>query len=192
MDQQVSFRLVVLRISTELHVEKFLKRLAGRTDLEDAVKRLDNLTQEEARMALTEMLRITHDVRDEVKVVIEGEQGVFSQSLILSDIHTIRRQGSKVNHPTDGKQRRRNQVFVISYPPRSLLALKPTHRESVNTAPTNMDLSLGSIHKSQHCTKSATRGNGGMVLSRQYLHRVEVYWLALVDPRKTCVPVSIF
>jgi len=43
--------------------------LAGRTDLEDAVKRLDKLTQEEARMALAEILRITHSVRDEVKVV---------------------------------------------------------------------------------------------------------------------------
>ena len=39
------------------------------TDLEDAVKRLDNLTQEEARMALAEVLRITQSVREELKVV---------------------------------------------------------------------------------------------------------------------------
>ena len=38
-------------------------------DLEGALKKLDRLTQEEARMALAEVLRITHDVRDEVKVV---------------------------------------------------------------------------------------------------------------------------
>ena len=38
-------------------------------DLEDALKKLDRLTQEEARMALSEVLRITHNVRDEVKVV---------------------------------------------------------------------------------------------------------------------------
>ncbi|KAH9052803.1 hypothetical protein EDB87DRAFT_342434 [Lactarius vividus] len=44
--------------------EKFLKKLAGRTDLEDAVKKLDRLTQEEARMALAEVLRLTHSVRD--------------------------------------------------------------------------------------------------------------------------------
>ncbi|KAH8986992.1 hypothetical protein EDB86DRAFT_3245962, partial [Lactarius hatsudake] len=49
--------------------KKFLKKLAGRADLEDAVKRLDNLTQEEARMALAEILRITHSVREEVEVV---------------------------------------------------------------------------------------------------------------------------
>ncbi|KAI9438881.1 hypothetical protein BJY52DRAFT_1217340 [Lactarius psammicola] len=49
--------------------KKFLKKLAGRTDLEDALKKLDRLTQEEARMALSEVLRVTHSVRDEVKVV---------------------------------------------------------------------------------------------------------------------------
>jgi hypothetical protein len=37
--------------------------------LEDALKKLDRLTQEEARMALAEILRITDSVRDEVKVV---------------------------------------------------------------------------------------------------------------------------
>jgi hypothetical protein len=46
--------------------------LAGRTDLEDALKKLDRLTQEEARMALAEVLRVSHSVRDGVKVV-EGK-----------------------------------------------------------------------------------------------------------------------
>ncbi|KAH9007924.1 hypothetical protein EDB84DRAFT_1447237 [Lactarius hengduanensis] len=49
--------------------KKFLKKLAGMTDLEDAVKNLDRLTQEEARMALAEVLKITHIVHDGVKVV---------------------------------------------------------------------------------------------------------------------------
>ena len=38
-------------------------------DLEDALKRLDRLTQEEARMANAEVLRIAHSIRDGVKVV---------------------------------------------------------------------------------------------------------------------------
>ena len=38
-------------------------------DLEDALKKLDRLTQEEARMALAEMLRVTHNISDEVKIV---------------------------------------------------------------------------------------------------------------------------
>ncbi|KAH9162297.1 hypothetical protein EDB89DRAFT_1913346 [Lactarius sanguifluus] len=56
----------------------FLKKLAGRADLEDAIKKLDRLTQEEARMALVEVLKITHIVRDDVKVVdgkVEGIDG---------------------------------------------------------------------------------------------------------------------
>src|SRR6266702_500783 len=73
----------------------------------------------------------------------------------------------------------------------SLLALKPTHREPVKTAPTSVALSRGSLHKSQHCPKGPTQGNRGVVLSTQYLRQMEVYWLSLVDSRKTCVPVSI-
>ncbi|KAF8263290.1 hypothetical protein EI94DRAFT_1741234 [Lactarius quietus] len=49
--------------------KKFLRKLAGMADLESALKRLDRLTQEEARMALAEVLKITHDVRDEVREV---------------------------------------------------------------------------------------------------------------------------
>jgi hypothetical protein len=43
--------------------------LAGLVDLEDALKKLDRLTQEEARMAHAEVLRITHSIRNEVKIV---------------------------------------------------------------------------------------------------------------------------
>jgi hypothetical protein len=39
---------------------KYGKRLIGRTNLEDALKRLDKLTQEEARMAIAELLRAAH------------------------------------------------------------------------------------------------------------------------------------
>jgi methyl-accepting chemotaxis protein len=52
-----------------LRTEKFLRRLAGLVDLEDALKKLDRLTQEEARMAHAEVLRITHSIRNEVKIV---------------------------------------------------------------------------------------------------------------------------
>ena len=53
---------------TESYSEKYLKRLAGSTDLEDALKKLDNLTQEEARMAVAQSLKAayTNDV-DQLK-----------------------------------------------------------------------------------------------------------------------------
>ena len=63
------FRIGYLWILTEGGVERMLRKLAGMADLEGALKKLDRLTQEEARMALSEVLRLTHSVRDEVKVV---------------------------------------------------------------------------------------------------------------------------
>ncbi len=65
--------------STELLPERLLKKLAGRTDIEDALERLDRLTQEEAQMVLAEVLTITHTVRE---LVIDGMQGVINRLLM--------------------------------------------------------------------------------------------------------------
>jgi hypothetical protein len=61
---------------TENHSEKFLKRLAGRTDLEDALKKLDTLTHEEARIATAQNLKATYTVDDRVKGVDDRVKGV--------------------------------------------------------------------------------------------------------------------
>jgi len=54
---------------TELGSEKYLKRLIGRTDMEDALKKLGNLTDEEARMAVAQNLKATHNVDERVRGV---------------------------------------------------------------------------------------------------------------------------
>lgn len=46
--------------------EKFLKKVAGVTNLEDGMKRLDRLINEEVRMASAVVLKITHDVDEKV------------------------------------------------------------------------------------------------------------------------------
>src|SRR6266566_1288921 len=56
---------------TERCSEKYWKRLIGKTELEDALKELDKLTQEEARMAIAENLRATHAVDERVRGVTE-------------------------------------------------------------------------------------------------------------------------
>ncbi len=56
--------------------ERFLKKLTGNTDVEDVLRKLDNLTQEEARMAAAELLKITHGVDNRIKGVDERIQGV--------------------------------------------------------------------------------------------------------------------
>jgi archaellum component FlaC len=47
---------------TEPFSVKYLKKLIGRTDIEDALKRLDRLTQEEARMAAAQLLKVTNTI----------------------------------------------------------------------------------------------------------------------------------
>ena len=53
----------------KLNPEIFLKKLAGRADIEKALKRLDELTNEEARMATAQVLKATRIVDDRVKAV---------------------------------------------------------------------------------------------------------------------------
>jgi hypothetical protein len=52
--------------------EKYGKRLTERTDLEDALKRRDKLTQEEAWLATAEVLRAGHTIGESVRVVRES------------------------------------------------------------------------------------------------------------------------
>jgi len=42
--------------------EKYLKRLIGKTEIEDALKRLDKLANEEVRMVTAQVLKATHAV----------------------------------------------------------------------------------------------------------------------------------
>ena len=62
-----------------------MKKLVGRKDIEDALKRLDKLTQEEARMAAAEVLRLTHSVEDKVKVVDDKVTGVGNKMKDVDD-----------------------------------------------------------------------------------------------------------
>jgi hypothetical protein len=50
---------------------KFLKKLIGKKEMEEALKRLDKLTQDEARMAAAEILKLTH-------IVMNGMFGVLA------------------------------------------------------------------------------------------------------------------
>ncbi|KAF8495948.1 hypothetical protein F5888DRAFT_512217 [Russula emetica] len=53
-------------------MKTYLKKLIGRTDLEDALKRLDRLTQEETRMAAAQVLKVANTIDDRMKDVHDG------------------------------------------------------------------------------------------------------------------------
>ena len=57
---------------TERCSETYWKKLIGNTDMEDALKRLDTLTEEEVRIINAENLRATCDVENKVSEAIRG------------------------------------------------------------------------------------------------------------------------
>jgi len=92
------------------------------TDIEDALRRLDKLTREEARMATTQVLKATRSVDDSVRGVgdrvagvdgrvrtidgkvakiMDGTRTISSQSPKTSDFDTPRREYSKGSHATN-------------------------------------------------------------------------------------------
>jgi hypothetical protein len=50
----------------------------GRNNIGDALKRLDKLTQEEARMAAAHLLVLAHNVDNKVTTVINGTSSVLA------------------------------------------------------------------------------------------------------------------
>ena len=87
---------------TEIFSEKYLKKLVGRTDIEDALKRLDKLTQEEARMATAQVLKITHAVDDRVLGVDNRVAGVDDKVASVDD--RVKAVDDKVAAVIDGAQ----------------------------------------------------------------------------------------
>jgi hypothetical protein len=66
--------------------------------MEDALKRLDKLTQDEARMAAAEILKLTH-------IVMNGMLSVLAnRTLILNAYRSFRRKGNEARGPTTGQQ----------------------------------------------------------------------------------------
>ncbi|KAH8987308.1 hypothetical protein EDB92DRAFT_2105035 [Lactarius akahatsu] len=62
--------LSILSIATETQQSRtktFLKKLVGKTDIEDALKSLDNLTREEVWMAIAQVLEDTSELQEEAK-----------------------------------------------------------------------------------------------------------------------------
>jgi hypothetical protein len=62
-----------------------VKKLLGRTDLEDALKRLVTLTHEEARVAIAQNLKATHIVDGQVREVAAGVVGIDDRVARVED-----------------------------------------------------------------------------------------------------------
>ena len=66
----VAYTLPVAQYSTE----KFAKKLLGESEIEAVLQRLDRLTQDEARMTVSQTLGVVHGLVGNMKVVMEGTE----------------------------------------------------------------------------------------------------------------------
>ena len=66
-------------------IEKILKKLIGKTDVEDALSRLDTLTKEENLMMVARNLEVTHHVDG---VVHDIDSNVKANKAVIEDIDT--------------------------------------------------------------------------------------------------------
>ena len=129
--------------------------------MEDALMRLDRLTQEEARMTIAENLRATHavdervrevservhsvddrvaSVNDKVAEVIRGKQLTFRRARCVFDPELLRRNGNKGSHDT-------SRTFVISKRHRYWLWILMHHfREPIAGERPQMALPAGSVN----------------------------------------------
>jgi len=89
-----------------------MKKLIGRADVEEALKRLDKLTHEEARMATTEVLKATHTVDGRVRGVSYQVVGVDDRVAGVDE--RVRVVADKVSEVIDGTQSSTNLSSVSS------------------------------------------------------------------------------
>ena len=61
---------------SERHLKKFFKTLIGKKDIEDALSKLDRLTQEEVNMATVQILKVSHHIKGGVETVGVEVEGV--------------------------------------------------------------------------------------------------------------------
>ena len=84
-------------------LEKYVKTLIGKTEMEDALRRLDKLTQEEARMAAAQNLKAMHIVDERVKGVADTVVAIDNRVASVDDrVASVGGQVADVNEQVAG------------------------------------------------------------------------------------------
>jgi len=76
MVEVLSILAIMTKEIKEKRAKKYLKRLLGKNEIEDSLKRLDSLTDDEARMATAEVLKTTRSVDEKMNSVDEKVNSV--------------------------------------------------------------------------------------------------------------------
>ena len=102
------FHLRLTFLDVHIGSEKFLKRVVGRTDLEDGLKKLEKLTNEEIAMAIAQNLRLAYNIDTEVTQVGEVVRSTDENVLVVkSEVQLVNDNlnavGDKVQSIADGE-----------------------------------------------------------------------------------------
>ena len=101
---ELTLRIALLLAHVDL--EKFLKKLAGRTDMVDALTRLDKLTNEEARLAGAQVLKNTHMIDDKLTGVGDGVKVVDEKvEEVDTRVKSVRSEVQRVSNNVDDVKR---------------------------------------------------------------------------------------
>ncbi|KAH9055279.1 hypothetical protein EDB87DRAFT_1824724 [Lactarius vividus] len=70
--------------------KRFLKKVAGWTDLEDGLKKVEKLTNDEVAMASAQLVKVTHKIDNKVTGVGDGVRGVDEKvQVIKSEVQLV-------------------------------------------------------------------------------------------------------
>lgn len=76
---------MTMSLLTEPRLEKYMKNLIGGADIENALRRLDELTQEEARMAISQVWKATRKIDERVGGIDERVAGVDERVISVDE-----------------------------------------------------------------------------------------------------------
>jgi hypothetical protein len=78
------FNLRLTLLEADIGSENFLKKVAGQTDLEDGLKKLEKLTNEEIAMASARLLKVTDNIDNKVTGVGNGVRGLDEKVQVVT------------------------------------------------------------------------------------------------------------
>jgi hypothetical protein len=97
----------------ERFAEQFAKKLLKDSVIENILRRLDRLTQDEACMMEAHILEVVHGLMNNMKVVMDGEYPLLNseQMLRLLSVQAAMRQSSRSESPSV-----RSKIIYYSFP----------------------------------------------------------------------------
>ena len=90
--------LHLMLLEANIGSEKFVKKVAGWTDLEDGLTKLEKLTTEEIAMAIAQLVKVTDSIDNKVTGVGEGVRGVDEKvEVVTREVQVVKAEVLLVN-----------------------------------------------------------------------------------------------